>query len=69
MIRVNFAHHKKGRVDPRKLNVDPFVARLVNGGLASLNELQTIYSLQDAYYLSEVLDIKEEQTYLLNKAK
>jgi len=32
-----------------------------------LHELQTIYSLQDAYYLSEVLDLKEEQIYLQNK--
>jgi len=32
-----------------------------------LHELQTIYSLQDAYYLSEVLDLKEKQIYLQNK--
>jgi len=32
--------------------------------MATLNELKTIYSLQDAHYLSEVLDIAEEQLYL-----
>jgi len=35
--------------------------------MATLHELQTVYSLKDAYYLSEVLDLKEEQTYLQNK--
>ncbi len=32
--------------------------------MATLYELQTVYSLADAHYLSEVLDIKEEQVYL-----
>jgi len=49
------------------LNVDPFIARLINGEIATLYELQTIYSLADAHYLSEVLDIKEEQIYLQDK--
>jgi hypothetical protein len=35
--------------------------------MATLYELQTIYSLHDAFYLSEVLDLKEEQIYLQNK--
>ena len=35
--------------------------------MATLHELKTVYSLQDAYYLSEVLDLKEEQIYLQNK--
>lgn len=37
--------------------------------MATLHELKNIYSLSDAYYLSEVLDIKEEQIYLQNKGK
>ena len=37
--------------------------------MATLHELQTIYSLPDAYYLSEVLDLKEEEIYLQNKGK
>ncbi len=35
--------------------------------MATLNELETIYSLQDAYYLSEVLDLAEESKYLAYK--
>lgn len=35
--------------------------------MASLYELKNLYSLADAYYLSEVLDLKEEQIYLENK--
>ncbi|MCK5025073.1 MAG: hypothetical protein KAS15_00670 [Nanoarchaeota archaeon] len=66
-MRVKFAHHRQGVLDQRKLNINPFIARLINGGMATLHELQTIYSLKDAYYLSEVLDLKEEQTYLQNK--
>jgi len=54
-------------MESRKLNVDPFVARLVNGKMATLWELQNTYSLADAYYLSEILDIKEEQIYLRHK--
>jgi len=69
VVKVNFAHHGKGKIDPRKLNVDPFVARLINGKMATLHELKTIYSLQDAYYLNEVLDLNEEQIYLNNKRK
>ena len=43
------------------------VARLINGKMATLHELQTIYSLDDALYLSEVLDLKEEVEYLHNQ--
>ena len=65
--RVKFAHHISGQPDQRKLNVDPFIARLINGRAATLKELQAVYSLPDALYLSEVLDLKEEQIYLQNK--
>ena len=67
LIRIKFAHHIKGEPDPRQFNVDLFIARLINNRMATLHELQTVYTLQDAYYLSEVLDIKEEQIYLQNK--
>jgi hypothetical protein len=40
------------------------IVKLINGKMATLHELQTIYSLQDAMYLLEVLDIKEEREYL-----
>lgn len=67
MHRVWFAHHRKGKSDSRKLNIDPFIARLINGNMATLYELKTVYSLLDAYYLDEVLDIKEEQEYFQYK--
>jgi len=47
--------------------VSPFIARLINGDMATLYELKTKYSLADAYYLDEVLDLKEEQIYLSRK--
>ena len=65
--KVKFAHHGAGSHNSRKLNVDLFVVRLIHGKMATLHELQTVYSLPDAYYLSEVLDLKEEQKYLENK--
>ena len=37
--------------------------------MATLNELRTVYSMVDAYYLSEVLDIKEEIEYFNNGGK
>jgi len=37
--------------------------------MATLHELKTVYSLSDAYYLNEVLDIEEEKIYLQNKRK
>lgn len=32
--------------------------------MATLRELQTVYSFQDALYLSEVLDLEEERQFL-----
>jgi len=43
------------------------VARLILGNMATLHEMNTIYSLQDMFYLSEVLDLKEEAEYLRNQ--
>lgn len=68
VVRVDFAHHKAGkRTEARKLNVHPLVARLILGKMATLHEMNTVYSLQDMLYLSEVLDLQEEATYLRNK--
>lgn len=66
--RIKFAHHGTGRKEDRELNVEPLVARLILGNMATLHEMDTIYSLQDMFYLSEVLDLKEESDYLRNKA-
>ena len=49
------------------MNVDPMIARLIAGGMATLNELKTVYSLSDALYLDEVLSLKEERIFLDNK--
>ena len=70
IVRVKFAHHRQGKPGPRReLNVDMLVARLIIGKMESLAELSAVYSLQDAYYLDEVLDLKEEAEYLQAKAK
>jgi hypothetical protein len=37
--------------------------------MATLHEMQTIYSLADLYYLDEVLNLKEEAEYLASKKK
>ena len=36
--------------------------------MATLHELQTVYTYKDAMYLSEILDLKEEQIYLENQS-
>ena len=65
--RIKFAHHGVGQPETRDLNVDPLVARLILGNMATLHEMNTVYSLPDMIYLSEVLDLKEEAEYLRNK--
>ncbi len=35
--------------------------------MATLYELQTVYSLPDAFYLDEVLNLKEEAEYIARK--
>jgi hypothetical protein len=67
--RVKFAHHNKVKRDYRLLNVNPIIARLILGKMATLHELQTIYSFADMMYLDEVLSLKEEQQYLAQKDK
>lgn len=39
-------------------NLSPLVGGIVSSGLATLGELQTIYSLEDALNLSEVIAVK-----------
>lgn len=69
--RVKFAHHGTGTVerDQRNLNVHQLAARLINGKMATLHELQTVYSFKDMLYLDEVLNLQEEHNYLQNKKK
>ncbi len=65
--RIKFAHHGSGNREIRELNIEPMVARLILGNMATLHEMNTIYSLQDLIYLSEVLDLKEESEYIANR--
>jgi hypothetical protein len=47
-------------------------ARLIQSGMATLNELRTVYSLEDAYHLNEVLSVKlynEWVSYKNNETK
>lgn len=67
--RVKFAHHVSGKKETRDLNVHPLITRLVLGGMATYHELRTIYSLEDLYYLNEMLNLKEEAQYLADKGK
>jgi len=48
--------------------VSPLIARLINGKMAKLIELQTVYSVHDAWVLDEILNTQEEIDYLRMKA-
>ena len=63
----NIPLHVKKRLESRVLNVHPFVARLIIGNMATLNELQTIYSLDDMRIMNEILNLKEESEYLAHQ--
>lgn len=66
---MDFAHHKRGaRGTHRDLNVHPFVARLIASKMATLIELQTVYSYADMLYMDEVLNLNEEAEYLAMEA-
>ena len=45
-------------------NVDPFIATIVGDGKATLNELNTVYSYEDAYTLWEIIVINRYNEYL-----
>lgn len=49
------------------MNVDLLIAKLINNEMATLHQLKTVYSLKDARYLNEVLDLRLERIYLENK--
>ena len=66
---VRFEHYRKSvKSDLRKYINNNLTIKIVNEGLATLHELQTVYSLEDAYLLAELADIKIEQKYLEIKA-
>lgn len=45
----------------------PLIGRIVSAGLASLHELQTTYSLEDAMMLDEILAISNYHSWLATK--
>lgn len=49
------------------VNVPPLIASVVNSRLATLNELQTIYGLEDLYDLYEIVIIKIANQQKMNK--
>ena len=46
------------------INVPPLCARLVEANLATLSELKTTLTLEDAYELDEVLTVKNYHQWL-----
>jgi hypothetical protein len=59
------ASRVKGTTD--FLNVPPLIGRLVSSGMASLAELQTIYSLEDAMQLDEILRLRNYHEWLATR--
>lgn len=56
------------------LNVDDLIGFLIYNKLATLNELKTIYSVEDAMYMYEAYSVPKYNEYLqtkqmVNKAK
>lgn len=49
------------------LNVPPLIGRLVSSGMASLAELQTIYALEDAMRLDEILKLRNYHEWLATR--
>ena len=45
-------------------NVDNFVGAIISAGKASLNELRTIYTLEDAFDMWEIIAITKYNEYL-----
>ena len=58
-----------GRIDgtAEYLNTPALIGRLVSAGMATLNELQTVYSLQDAMQLDEILKIRTYHEWLATR--
>lgn len=44
--------------------MSPLIGRIVTGGMATLAELNSIYSLEDAYKLDEILTLKHYHEWL-----
>lgn len=49
------------------MNISPLIGSLISGGMATLAELQSVYSLEDAFMLAEVLRLKNYHAWLSAK--
>jgi hypothetical protein len=45
-------------------NVDPLIGTLVSNKMATLHELKTVYTLDDAYDLFEILSVSRYNEFL-----
>ena len=45
-------------------NIDGFIGALIAEGKASLNELKTVYTLEDAFYMWEVIAVTRYNEFL-----
>ena len=61
--------HQEGTEKQKTLNIDMRIYRPVLAGLCSLNELRTVYTLDDLYDFHELLDLKQEAEYLASTKK
>ena len=50
-------------------NVDPFIAGLIHSGRATLNELRTVYDLEDAWIMHEADYVPKFNDYLEAKRR
>ncbi len=50
------------------VNIDTMIATIVDSRLATLNELKTIYTIEDAFNLWEIIMVSRYNEYLANKA-
>jgi hypothetical protein len=48
-------------------NIPPLIGNLISGGMATLAELQSVYSLEDAFMMQEVLLLKNYHSWLSTK--
>lgn len=52
---------------PCAQNTSSLFGRIISAKLATLHELQTIYTLEDAYRLDEILLVDNYNTWLVNR--
>lgn len=48
---------------------DPMIAYVVSSGLATLHEVDTVYSLEDIYKLYEILKVRDYNQWKANEVE